>query len=155
MQQNGIASGMKVQRSRDKRAQRGNRHAVIARILGPHLALAWRTMLLAMMLAVSWQGFVAQTHQHPEGASPFVGGTVLVNIAASADSDAPLKLPDSCPICRELNHAGSALLPVPAEIVPPVLRAALAPETSLASPADIRLASHGWRSRAPPQPLQA
>lgn len=147
---------MKARHIQDRRIQRGTRRAAMTRVLGPRLDTAWRAMLLAMMLAVGWQGFVAQTHRHPESGSPIAGtATVLVDVAASADRKTPLKLPDSCPICRELAHAGSALLPTPAELVPPVMIAAPAAETPLALPAHIERPSHGWQSRAPPQHLQA
>lgn len=150
-----ISDSMKARRPQDKRIQRGDRRAVMTRILGPRLAVAWRAMLLAMMLAVGWQGFVAQTHRHPEGASPLVGATVLVDVGASADRKTPLKLPDSCPICRELAHAGSALLPTPAEFTPPGATAAPAADLLPAIQSHVQPVSHGWQSRAPPQHLQA
>lgn len=146
---------MKAGHFQDKRIARGGRRAVTARVLGPRLALAWRAMLLAMMLAVSWQGFVAQTHRHPEDRSQSAGATVIVDIAASADRKTPLKLPDSCAICRELAHAGSALLPTPAEFVPPAPITAPVAEAPRALPAHVQPPSHGWQSRAPPQLLQA
>lgn len=147
---------MKARRFPDKRIRRGTGRAVMTRILGDHFASAWRAVLLAMMLAVSWQGFVAQTHRHPENGSPFAGTTtVIVDVAAGADRKTPLKLPDSCPICRELAHAGSVLLPTPAEISPPVMPAVPAPETPRALWTQVQPVSHGWQSRAPPQPLQA
>ena len=150
---------MKARQPQDKRIQRGNRRAVTTRILGGRLAAAWRTMLLAMMLAVSWQGFVAQTHHHPDSGSPFgistASATVLVDVAAGVDRKTPLKLPDSCPICRELAHAGSALLPTPAVYIPPVALAAPAADPLPALQTRVRPLSHGWQSRAPPQPLQA
>lgn len=145
---------MTARSSQDKRIQRGTRRAgttrVLGRVLGSRLATAWRAMLLAIMLAVSWQGFVAQTHHHPESGSQFASTTVLVDVAASTDRKTPLKLPDSCPICRELAHAGSALLPTPALFTPPVAVPALAAETPLALPSHIQPLSHRWQSRAPP-----
>lgn len=146
---------MQARRSQDKRTKGGQRGAVTARILGGRLANAWRAMLLAMMLAVGWQGFVAQTHRHPEGASPFASATVLVDVAAGADHKTPLKLPDSCPICRELAHAGSMLLPTPAQVAPPALTAAPTAETRTAIPSNLQPVSHRWQSRAPPIHLQA
>ncbi|MES2988234.1 MAG: hypothetical protein V4808_10035 [Pseudomonadota bacterium] len=150
---------MKARQTQDKRIQRGNSRGVMTRILGDRLATAWRAILLAMILAVSWQGFVAQTHYHPEGATPFagapMGATVLVDVAASADHKKPLKLPDSCAICRELAHAGSMLLPTPAEFTPPVAIAAPVAETPPALQAHVQRTSHRWQSRAPPENLQA
>lgn len=146
---------MKPRRPKDKRIQHGNRRAVMPRILGPRVIHAWRAMLLAMMLAVSWQGFVGQTHYHPDGELPAASTTVLVDIAASGDRKTPLKLPDSCPICRELAHAGSALLPSPADFTPPVAIAAPAAQTPLALQTNAQPLSHRWQSRAPPQTLQA
>jgi hypothetical protein len=146
---------MKARRSQDQRIQRRDRRAGTTRVLGPRLAAAWRGMLLAVMLAVSWQGFVAQTHRHPEGGSPFAGATVTVDVAASAEHKTPLKLPDSCPICRELGHAGSVLLPTPAEVAAPVAVAAPAADMRPALQAQMRPVSHRWQSRAPPQILQA
>jgi hypothetical protein len=159
LQHESISDSMKAGRLQDKRIERGSRRAGTARIEGTRLAIAWRTMLLAMMLAVSWQGFVAQTHSHPEGVSPFagatLGATVAVDVAASADRKTPLKLPDSCPVCRELTHAGSLLLPTPAEVTPPVAIAVLATDARVAIPARVHPVSHGWQSRAPPLLLQA
>jgi hypothetical protein len=155
LQHESIPDSMKARQPQGKRIQRGNRRAVMSRVFGPRLAAAWRAVLLAVMLAVSWQGFVAQTHHHPESGSPFAGATVLVDIAASTDRKTPLKLPDSCPICRELTHAGSALLPTPAEFIPPVATAAPAADTPLALQTHVQPVSHGWQSRAPPQNLQA
>ena len=150
---------MKPRRPQEQRIQRGNRRAVTARVLGNRMATAWRAMLLAMMLAVSWQGFVAQTHHHPESGSPFgistASATVLVDVAASVDRKTPLKLPDPCAICRELAHAGSTLLPTPAEFTPPVAIAAPVADTPLALQTHIQPVSHRWQSRAPPQHLQA
>ncbi|RYY26034.1 MAG: hypothetical protein EOP62_11145 [Sphingomonadales bacterium] len=146
---------MKARRLQDKRIQRGNSRAVMTRVLGNRVAVAWQAMLLAMMLALCWQGFVAQTHRHPEGQTAFVGATVVVDVAAIADRDTPLELPDSCPICRELSHAGSMLLPTPVAVTPPVLMAAPVADLRAAIPAHIQPVSHGWQSRAPPQPLQA
>lgn len=149
---------MKARPLQDQRIQRGNRRAVTTRVIGGRLATAWRAMLLAVMLAVSWQGFVAQTHHHPDSGSAFastMGATVLVDVAASADRKTPLKLPDSCPICRELAQAGSALLPPPAEFTPPVATAMAAADTPPALPSRIHPVSHRWQSRAPPQHLQA
>jgi len=146
---------MKPRHSQDQRIQRRDRRAVPMRVIGPRHAAAWRGILLAVMLAVSWQGFVAQTHRHPEGGSPFAGATVMVDVAASAEHKKPLKLPDSCPICRELSHAGSVLLPTPVEVAVPVAVAAPAADTRLGIRAQVRPVSHRWQSRAPPQTLQA
>lgn len=146
---------MKARHSQDKRSQRGSRRALTTRVLGPRLAGAWRAMLLAVMLAVGWQGFVAQTHRHPESGATVAAASVTVEVAASADHKKPLKLPDSCPICRELSHAGSALLPTPAGVTPPAEMAAPIADTPLAIAANVRPVSHRWHSRAPPEFLVA
>lgn len=114
----------------------------------------WLAVLAAMLFALSWQSFVTQTHHH---FSPNI-------VSASSKADAgdperpgrqsPTDPSANCGVCRVLAHAGPVLLPAQIEIEAP------APASVWRSPAilpGLALArrSHAWRSRAPPQQLQA
>jgi hypothetical protein len=112
-------------------------------------------IFIAVLLAFSWQSFVAQTHVHfsaggDSAAAPFDSGVSAGTIARSPSSDQPA----DCPICDEIAHAGHIYLPASLSFHLPafgdawiVLAAAgiLAPSQS----------SHAWNSRAPPHILQA
>lgn len=123
-----------------------------ASLTGTDRRLSRMFVLLVAVLALSWQSFITQTHRHwPEDMAP-------VHVAAGAHLKpgvAPFRpapdLPANCPICREIYHAGTFLLPpdiaIPQGLVAPVwLFLALA----LALTRQTR--SHGWNSRAPPLP---
>lgn len=110
----------------------------------------WFATLVAMLLAFSWQSVVTQTHQH---LNPAVAGKADGADSMRPDRQSPFDLPANCPICREIAHAGPALLPAPIVVAapapPPVWRAETAGlRKTLAS------RSHAWRSRAPPLQLQ-
>ena len=123
----------------------------------PNIALRARrfAIAVAILLAILWQSFVTQTHIH---AGP-VGYVSMVSADAGASprlkAGQPLsELPAVCPICQEIAHTGSYLTPTAVALQPPVsvsLQRAIAP--SLAQTLHQR--SHAWRSRAPPQLLQA
>jgi len=114
----------------------------------------WVAVTLAALLAFLCQSFVTQTHLHVDPGARSVAlagpvGTAATLKTGQSSPDLPV-----CPICREIAHGGSYLLPTPVAflasepgtvwrvIVPPH---ALAPSQS----------SHAWRSRAPPRHLQA
>lgn len=112
-------------------------------------------ILLAVLVAVFWQSFLTQTHEH-FGDERFASIASADNGAASQEGDrkAPSGLPDNCWICRAVAHADHLLLPQVAE-------ASVAPATdfwfvlpSRPGPA-LTPRSHAWQSRAPPSQLQA
>lgn len=137
------------------RLARGRSGGAHVRRSGPsRLRSGWQAILLAVLLAFSWQSFVVQTHQHLN--------TGAFSGAANAQADANKQRPGrqspgdlpSCSICREISHAGTYLLPAPIDFEAPVpvtfwLGTALLSGLALAS------RSHAWQSRAPPHPLQA
>jgi hypothetical protein len=113
-------------------------------------------LILALLFAVSWQSFVTQTHNH------YDLGFVSAGTAAQADElyapktdtarsgkHTPTQLPDDCPLCREVAHAGAVLLPPSIEIAAPAL---IASWVAVAALIALALAgrSHAWQSRAPP-----
>lgn len=107
-------------------------------------------ILLAALLAFTWQSFVTQTHVHPAPHAPvsaIAGQPVAVSTHAAepGSSDQPA----SCPICQEIAHSGAYLLPAPFSIHipgPVTLWLSLAVLMALA----VRQTSHRWQSRAPP-----
>jgi hypothetical protein len=107
-------------------------------------------VLLAALLAFSWQGIVAETHRHLQG-DPARGAVVAKRDGGSKPGQPrpPADSPANCPICRELAHAAFYLPPAPIVFDTPLFAVAL-----LASVAalflTLRRRSHGWRSRAPP-----
>jgi len=110
----------------------------------------WFATMVAILLAFSWQSFVAQTHRHYESLSA-AATTVSVQ---SPGKSSPGDLPASCPICSELAHAGQVILPAPVTIAAPAEALVwLARTAPLALSRAER--SHAWRSRAPPITLQA
>lgn len=111
---------------------------------------SWFAMMMAVLLAFTWQSFVTQTHRHYDASSTKTASLALQQAGKSSPSD----LPATCPICSELAHAGQVILPTPVTIAAPAESPVwLATTTPLAlSRAD---RSHAWRSRAPPLSLQA
>lgn len=115
---------------------------------GAAAAPRWRALVVALLLAFSWQGFVTQTHLHAPaeaGAAPAAPGTLATPRHRRPDP------PASCPICRDIAHAGRFVLP-------PAIRWHR-PEPSaawLAAPLPVRWTrpsrSHAWLSRGPPAP---
>jgi hypothetical protein len=110
----------------------------------------WFATMLAILLAFTWQSFVAQTHRHYD---PVASNPAKVALQSPGKSS-PADQPASCPICSELAHAGQVILPAPVTIAAP----AESP-VWLATTAPLTLSrterSHAWRSRAPPVSLQA
>jgi hypothetical protein len=112
-------------------------------------------VLLAALLAFSWQSIVVETHFHSPSESASAG--VIVKQGAHgqpAQRRAPSDSPAGCPICRELAHAHNYLPPAPTVFEAP--RPGVSPVLS-ASSNELALPQrwHGWRSRAPPFILQA
>ena len=136
-----------------RRKRKGMRHdrspsATVRRPGGARRA-TWFATMVAILLAFSWQSFVAQTHRHYSAAAATATSAQLQSPGKSSPSD----LPATCPICSELAHAGQVILPAPVTLAAP----AESP-IWLATTAPLTLSrterSHAWRSRAPPIQLQ-
>lgn len=112
-------------------------------------------MLLAVLLAFSWQSVVAQTHNHFDG-TPFSAKASLRDTAASPTPgrNSPADSPANCPICREIAQSAAYLSPAPIVLpIPQMALVWLAIGLTFGLILERRLL--GWRSRAPPTPLQA
>lgn len=112
-------------------------------------------VLVTLLFAFSWQSFVAETHQHLLSDT---GTTITLGKSAGGEQQKPAKPspldPANCPVCREIAHAGSYLLPTPVSIdAPAPLFFWFATATLLGLALASR--SHRWQSRAPPLRLQA
>jgi hypothetical protein len=124
-------------------------------LLRPDLRKRWVAVLLAALLAFTWQSFVTQTHVHfgLERNSAAAGSSAAAPsrpIATQSSTD----LPADCVFCQEVAHAGHYLLPAPIAFQAPEPVAAWL--LTIPLPVLTRNArSHAWRSRAPPLPLQA
>jgi hypothetical protein len=137
-----------------RRKRKGMRHdrslGLAVRPAGGLKRASWFAMMMAILLAFTWQSFVAQTHRHYDASASRTANLALQQAGKSSPSD----LPATCPICGELAHAGQVILPTPVTIAAP----AESP-VWLATTAPLSLSradrSHAWRSRAPPLPLQA
>ena len=134
------------------RANTGSR--AIKRLPKREVRPGWVAVLLAVLLAFSWQSFVTQTHEHFDSGNH--------STVAGAKTDAPQlktgRLPtnpaDTCPICREIAQAGHYLLPAPVAFhTPETITHWLTVTPSLVLVLCLR--SHAWQSRAPPIQLQA
>jgi hypothetical protein len=140
----GVTRSVRTRHSRDRR-----RH-----VSGANLRLRW-IVLLAALLAFSWQSVVAETHRHVPGEA--ISGPLTARQgqqAQSADSRTPADAPATCPICRELAHANHYLPPTPFAFSAPRAPVELRPATVPVAWA-VHRSAHDWRSRAPPLPLQA
>ncbi len=142
---------MREQRS-GTRPARGRSAAPARRPLLP----GWTAILLAVLLAFSWQSFVTQTHQHFDFGTASTAATAKADGAGSGQSEgqSPFDQPGNCPICRGIAHAGAYLLPAP-----DVHGASAAVIFWLAAATIFGLSltrrSHALQSRAPPHQLQA
>ena len=115
-----------------------------ARVAAPR----WHALLVALLLAFSWQSFVVQTHVHEaapaaRAAGPAANGPYVVG------GNHRREAPASCPICREAAHAGRFLPAAPVALaVPAAVDAWLSVELPPTWARPSR--SHAWRSRGPP-----
>lgn len=148
-----MATGQTGKRARRNGTRLRSRAPLFARMRS-----GWHALLLALLVAFSWQSFVTQTHLHYEP------GIAAAASAAPAAADqavpqppakkSPFELPSSCPVCREIAHAGPILPPAPLELAAPVPAAVWLALTLLLGVALVQR-SHAWQSRAPPYRLQA
>jgi len=115
----------------------------------PGVRAGWRAMLLAVLLAFSWQSFITQTHRHfaPAATAAALGKAGIA--ARQPGRQLPSDTPASCPICSEIAHAGPIMLPAPVEVIAPAAASFHAADTRPLTLALLQR-SHAWRSRAPP-----
>ena len=133
-----------------KRIQRTPRASMPGRRLGT----GWLAFLFATLVAFTAQSVVAGTHRHVEWDSMVSATAGDATVKASPGLGGPIDSPADCPICRELAHSGSYLLPAAVAVEAPMPRddwqvAAIVSWPHLSQP------PLGWRSRAPPLHLQA
>ena len=112
-------------------------------------------VLLAALMAFSWQSFATQTHLHiyPGTRSVATAAGVVVSSQLTTGRS-PTDEPANCPICQEMAHAGHYLLPTPIAFVAPQTSApwlVVTPTVALL----LRQPPRPWNSRAPPYPLHA
>jgi hypothetical protein len=140
----------------------------VARELRAAPAVGWRAggvradlkarcvaILVAVLLAFSWQSFVAQTHVHFASGADASAASAGPGVTAETSAKPPSSdEPADCPICDEMAHAGHIYLPASLSFQLPQLGGvwiALAAARMLAP----SQSSHAWNSRAPPRILQA
>ena len=118
-------------------------------------------LILAVLFAVLWQSFVVGAYGHAHRAAASMaqvtaphGGAVAHGHRAASGDEPGRQESDDCPICREITHDGVFLLPEIAAVHAPEPET-LWRATRPTAHADRSGRSHAWRSRAPPQILQA
>ncbi len=122
---------------------------------GRRLGAAWAAVLLAVLLAFSWQSVVAQTHNHFDRLSTSaLAAPVGVAATASPGRNSPFDSPANCPICREIAHSVAYLPPAPI-VLPMAPDMLLWLAIGLATGLILQRRPLGWHSRAPPTQLQA
>jgi len=113
---------------------------------GRRMSAGFLAVLVAAMVAFTWQSFVTQTHidfaPAPVAAAQSAGTHVSRTPAAP---DRPI----DCPICHDAALAGHYLTPGPAWVLAP-LATSVWRFTADATVRSRRARSHDWRSRAPP-----
>jgi hypothetical protein len=104
-----------------------------------------RLVLLCLVLAVSAQAYLVQTHIHGQPSGAGVHSTVPATPTPGYPVD-----PATCQLCKEMLHASVAITPVaPVTIVLLQWIAMAQAVTSLpATPATLAV---GWQGRAPPR----
>jgi len=115
----------------------------------PFVAVARRLALLWLAVALLFQGFVTQTHGHPEGDRAWAVTASARAAPAAADGRKDIPAAPACPLCEERALFGAYLLGGSVMIAAPVAAAYhhAAASLPLLAPS---LSSHAWRSRAPP-----
>jgi hypothetical protein len=125
------------------------------RLPGKHLRSLWISTLFVALLALTWQSLTLQTHVHawPDGGVTGLTGNAASPARPETGHPAP-DVPTPCPMCQEMAHSGSYLLPsLPAFHLPHDIVSwhIVIPAQTIAP----RQRSHTWQSRAPPYQLQA
>ncbi|MBO9581866.1 MAG: DUF2946 family protein [Sphingobium sp.] len=111
-------------------------------------------VLLAALMAFSWQSIVTHTHVHAHPGTHAAATIRTSDTAQLTDDQSPADQPANCPICQEIGHAGDYLLPTAlafemprAPDQRPIVIPTVAPS--------LRQGLRPWNSRAPPNPLHA
>jgi hypothetical protein len=104
---------------------------------------AWRLLAAAVLLAFSFQCYLAQTHIHESAGQAATTHQAQHSKAPAGNS------PMDCPFCQAVAHGGNFLTP-DAALLPLAMQWVAAP-VSYHLPAPARgSAKHHWQSRAPP-----
>lgn len=113
---------------------------------GARLSAGFLAVLVAAMIAFTWQSFVTQTHIDPaQMPVAAVRGAPAHVSQVPAAPDRPI----DCPICHDAALAGHYLTPGPAWVLAPIV--VVLWRFTVDGKAEARRArSHDWRSRAPP-----
>jgi hypothetical protein len=138
---------------RQSRDRRGYASTYGPRWTSARMRTAWYAILVAVLLAFSWQSFLTQTHRHYAPnivAPPAKVDSVRLSVPGP---QSPSDLPANCPICHEIAHIGHAVLPAPILLVAPVSLTFWQAFAIVSGP-ELAPRSHAWRSRAPPHQLQ-
>jgi len=109
-------------------------------------------LVLAALLAFSWQSLIAAMHAHlraPAEAVSLVAGDAA---GAAARPGQPSDIPAQCPVCRELAHGATYVPPAPPALAAPLPLWRAEPVAAPAPRPPLAWRGHGWRSRAPPLP---
>ncbi len=109
-------------------------------------------MVALILVAFTFQGFVAQTHIHRLGGISTASSSLQIETKRTVPPDKfPANQdPSNCPICQELLHSGSFITPSAVAALLPSLAVsivAIVLDSAIAPPAT----SHSWRGRAPPR----
>ncbi len=129
-----------------------------ARKSSVRLTLTW-----LIVVAFTWQSFLAQTHIHISyslGTAPIldlarVNASVSDNPSTNEPSGVPRDKypvngdPANCPICQEIMHTGQLVVPAAALLVLPSAVAFGFP-VFIETATHFRAPSHIWQGRAPP-----
>lgn len=108
---------------------------------------AWLAVIVALLLALTWQNFLVQTHWHapaPQALSASHGGE-----AGDSGQKAPSDQQPACLTCLALANATPAL-PTASPVIAGVPPVTFFVTASVAAPLSVQAPASPWRSRAPP-----
>ena len=121
----------------------------------PHFAavaqpvgLVRRVLVLFVVLALSLQAYLAQTHIHGQPLRDVAHTSTSYTPAEPTNPGYPLD-PATCQLCKEMIYAGVAITPAPSVFVFTLGWTATADIVAHLS-ARTSLPKTGWQSRAPP-----
>ena len=75
-----------------------------------------RVLVLCVVLALSFQAYLAQTHIHGQPLGDAAHASTYTTPVAPANPGYPLD-PATCQLCKEMIHAGVAITPAPSVLV--------------------------------------
>jgi hypothetical protein len=115
----------------------------IGRTTAGPAARGWLAILIAFLFC--WQTAAIQGHVHlAPPPAPTATGLHAQSSVPQPDT------PATCPLCRELLHAGQLLAGTPPALAAPLAVPPLAPRPAAALASAGPQWSHAWRGRAPP-----